>query len=74
MSQNVIDRAYAVAASQNEVTALYFSRPSSKIKDNIKIGEKGSTHFTSSEVAEVNKFHNAMNGKADCYKNQTTAA
>ncbi len=68
MSQNVIDRAYAVAASQNEVTALYFSRPSSKIKDNIKIGEKGSTHFTSSEVAEVNKFHNAMNGKADCYK------
>ncbi|WP_455259950.1 starch-binding protein [Ruminococcus sp.] len=68
MSQNVIDRAYAVAASRNEVTALYFSRPSSKIKDDIKIGEKGSTHFTSSEVAEVNKFHNAMNGKADCYK------
>lgn len=69
MSQNVIDRAYAVAASRNEVTALYFSRPSSKIKDNIKIGEKGSTHFTSSEVAEVNKFHNAMNGKADYYEN-----
>lgn len=68
MSQNVIDRAYAVAASRNEVTALYFSRPSSKIKDDIKIGQKGSTHFTSSEVAEVNKFHNAMNGKADCYK------
>ena len=68
MSQNVIDRAYAVAASRNEVTALYFSRPSSKVKDDIKIGQKGSTHFTSSEVAEVNKFHNAMNGKADCYK------
>lgn len=68
MSQNVIDRAYAVAASRNEVTALYFSRPSSKIKDDIKIGQKGSTHFTSSEVAEVNKFHNAMNGKSDCYK------
>lgn len=68
MSQNVIDRAYAVAASQNEVTALYYSRPSSSIKDQIKIGEKGSTHFTSSEVAEVNKFHNAMNGKADYYK------
>lgn len=69
MSQNVIDRAYAVAASRNKVTALYFSRPSSKIKDDIKIGEKGSTHFTSSEVAEVNKFHNAMNGKADYYEN-----
>ncbi|MGN0537985.1 MAG: starch-binding protein, partial [Acutalibacteraceae bacterium] len=67
MSQNVIDRAYAVAASRNDVTALYFSRPSSKIKDDIKLGEKGSTHFTSKEVAEVNKFHNAMVGKADYY-------
>ena len=68
MSQNVIDRAYAVAASRNKITALYFSRPSSKNKDSIKIGQKGSTHFTSSEVAEVNKFHNAMDGKADYYK------
>ncbi len=68
MSQNVIDRAYAVAASRNKVTALYFSRPSSKNKDSIQAGQKGSTHFTSSEVAEVNKFHNAMDGKADYYK------
>lgn len=68
MSQNVIDRAYAVAASRNKVTALYFSRPSSKNKDSIMAGQKGSTHFTSSEVAEINKFHNAMDGKADYYK------
>lgn len=68
MSQNVIDRAYAVAASRNKVTALYFSRPSSKVKDSIKIGQKGSTHFTSKEVAEVNRFHNAMDGKSDYYK------
>lgn len=68
MSQNVIDRAYAVAASRNKVTALYFSRPSSKNKDSIQAGQKGSTHFTSSEVAEINKFHNAMDGKADYYK------
>ena len=67
MSQNVIDRAYAVAASRNKVTALYFSRPSSTNKDSIKMGEKGSTHFTSSEVAQINKFHNAMDGKADYY-------
>lgn len=52
MSQNVIDRAYAVAASRNKVTALYFSRPSSTNKESIKMGEKGSTHFTSSEVAQ----------------------
>lgn len=67
MSQNVIDRAYAVAASRNKVTALYFSRPSSTNKESIKMGEKGSTHFTSSEVAQINKFHNAMDGKADYY-------
>lgn len=67
MSQNVIDRAYAVAASRNKVTALYFSRPSSTNKESIKMGEKGSTHFTSSEVTQINKFHNAMDGKADYY-------
>jgi len=67
MSQNVIDRAYAVAASRNKVTALYFSRPSSTNKESIKMGEKGSTHFTSREVAQINKFHNAMDGKADYY-------
>ncbi len=67
MSQNVIDRAYAVAASRNGITALYFSRPSSKVKDDIKLGSKGSTHFTSKEVAAVNHFNNAMIGKADYY-------
>ena len=67
MSQNVIDRAYAVAASRNKVTALYFSRPSSTNKESIKMGEKGSTHYTSSEVAQINMFHNAMDGKADYY-------
>ncbi len=67
MSQNVIDRAYAVAASRNGITALYFSRPSTAVKDNIKIGVKGSTHFTSKEVAEVNKFKNAMIGQPDYY-------
>lgn len=60
MSQNVIDRAYAIAASRTDITALYFSRPASTVKDSIKIGEKGSTHFISSEVAAVNHFHNAM--------------
>ncbi|MBD9121144.1 MAG: hypothetical protein EGQ04_03485, partial [Ruminococcaceae bacterium] len=67
MSQNVIDRAYAVAASRSQITALYFSRPSSKVKTDIKAGVKGSTHFTSNEVAEVNRFHNAMIGQKDSY-------
>ena len=40
---------------------------SSTNKESIKMGEKGSTHYTSSEVAQINKFHNAMDGKADYY-------
>lgn len=67
MSQNVIDRAYAVAASRDDITALYFSRPSSTYKENICGGQKGSTHFTSAEVAAVNHFHNEMIGQADYY-------
>ena len=67
MSQNVIDRAYAVAASRNNICALYFSRPQSNIKDNIKAGQKGSTAFTSKEVTEINWFHNAKNGEKDYY-------
>lgn len=67
MSQNVIDRAYAIAASRDDVSALYFSRPSSANKDSILAGQKGSTHFTSKEVAAVNHFHNAMIGQPDYY-------
>ena len=65
MSQNTIDKAYAVAASREGATALYFSRPSETEKDKIICGQKGSTHFTSPEVSAVNHFHNAMNGKRD---------
>lgn len=81
MSQNVIDRAYAIAAARDGSTALYFSRPVDsagneiKVKDNIIAGVKGSTHFTSAEVSAVNHFHNAMAGQADYYcKNSGSAA
>lgn len=67
INQNVIDRAYAIVAAQDKATSLYFSRPSQTSKDSIMIGAKGSTHFTSSEVAAVNHFHNAMNGQKEYY-------
>ena len=67
MSQNVIDRAYAIVASQNGASALYFSRPDSSVSENIYAGQKGSTHFKSAEVAAINHFHNAMNGQKDAY-------
>ena len=66
-SQNQVDRAYAVAAAQGKATSLYFSRPAATRKDSILIGQKGSTHFTSPEVAAVNHFHNAMNGTKEYY-------
>lgn len=74
MSQNVIDRAYAVAASRNDISALYFSRPSANYKEGILAGQKGSTHFTSPEVAAVNHFHNAMIGQADYYTTGSNCA
>ncbi len=74
MSQNVIDRAYAVAASRDDICALYFSRPSSNVKDNIKAGQKGSTAFKSEEVSAVNHFHNAKNGEKDYYTTGSNCA
>ena len=65
IDQNKIDRAYAVVAAQSKATSLYFSRPSSTDKESIMSGSKGSTHFTSKEVAEVNRFHNAMIGQKE---------
>lgn len=74
IDQNKIDRAYAVAAARVNATSLYYSRPYSTDKESIKAGQKGSTHFTSAEVAEVNKFHNEMIGKADYYSNSNGCA
>ena len=69
MDQNVIDRTWAIVAGQGKATSLYFSRPSSKSKQSIKAGQKGSTHFTAKEVAAVNHMHNACVGQKDYYVN-----
>ncbi len=74
VSVNTIDRAYALVASRNEATALYFSRPYATSNSDIQAGVKGSTHFTDSAVAEVNKFHNAMIGKLDYYSSSGSVA
>lgn len=62
--QATIDRAYAAYACRNDASCLYLSRPNAKGFNNIKVG-KGSTAFTAKHIAEVNKFRNAMVGKAD---------
>ncbi len=66
-AQNEVDRAYAVVAARNGSSALYFSRPAATARDSIRIGDRGSLHFTSPEIAAVNHFHNAMAGLEDCY-------
>ncbi|MDE5642745.1 MAG: starch-binding protein [Muribaculaceae bacterium] len=65
--QDKIDRAYAITACRKGETSLYFSRPAATTRNAIKMGQKGSTHFTTKEVAEVNKFRNAMAGTDDYY-------
>lgn len=67
VAQDKIDRAYAIGACRAGEAALYFSRPSATTRTTIRMGAKGSTHFTAPEVAEVNKFRNAMVGRADYY-------
>lgn len=64
VDQGIIDRAWAAYACRKGATALYLARPLTKGFSNIKIG-KGSTAFKNAHIAEVNKFRNAMTGKAD---------
>lgn len=72
--QSVIDRAYAIVGCRDGATALYFSRPSAKNFDDIKVGVKGSTHFIEKQVAEVNKFRNAMDGKKEYFSQSNGVA
>ena len=74
MSQNIIDRAYAVAASRNGSNALYFSRPGSTDKSNIRSGQKGSTAFKNTEIAAINKLKNACVGEKDYYVTENNNA
>lgn len=70
--QSVIDRAYAAYACRNGATALYFSRPNTRGFNNIKVG-KGSTSFKSAAITAVNKFRNAMVGRADWFESNGNA-
>ena len=65
LSQNVVDKAYALLAARADSQTLYLSRPFQTAHQSINYGVKGSTHFTSTEIAAVNQFHNAMVGKAE---------
>lgn len=72
--QEQIDRAYAIVSCRDKGMGLYFSRPAATDFGQIKVGQKGSTHFKDKSVAEVNKFKNAMVGKAAAYQQNGTTA
>lgn len=67
ISQAVIDRTWAIVACRNGASSLYLSRPAATNKDAIKMGVKGSTHFTSAEIAAINKLRNTAVGHADYF-------
>lgn len=74
VSQATIDKAFAILSCRNNGIGLYFSRPASNVTSNIKVGQKGSTHFTDPEISEVNKFKNLMVGLPDCYTQSGSTA
>ena len=67
VSQDKIDRIWAIGACRKDETALYFSRPAATTRNTIRMGQKGSTHFKSKEIAAVNHFRNAMVGREDYF-------
>lgn len=67
LSQNIADRAWAVLASHNDLSALYFVRPLEDEGEDVYIGDNCNTHFTSPEVAQVNILHNICNGEPDYF-------
>ncbi len=67
LSQDIIDRSYAILGSKATGSALYLSRPGSNERENIYAGNKGSTHYKSKEVAAVNHFKNALVGRKESY-------
>lgn len=67
LDQKIIDRSYAILASRSDAQALYLSRPGSTDRESIYAGKKGSVHYKSKEVAEVNHFKNALVGRSESY-------
>ena len=63
VDQKYIDRAYMLGACRLKETAVYFSRPSEKVNNRIRMGRKGSTEALESKaIGAVNIFRVNMAG------------
>lgn len=67
LDENIIDRSYAVLGARANSQSLYMSRPYERNHNSIRYGVKGSTHYTSKQVAAINHFHNAMVGTGEYF-------
>ena len=63
VSTSNINKTWALVASRNKATALYFARTKGYRTGNI--GDVDSTQCFNKEVVEVNKFHNYFNGQSE---------
>ena len=63
VSDSNINKTWALVASRNKATALYFARTNGYRGGDI--GKIYSTQCFNKEVAEVNKFHNYFNGQSE---------
>ena len=63
VSESVINKTWALVASRNQATALYFARTVGYRTGNI--GDIGSKQCFNREVAAVNRFHNYFSGQSE---------
>lgn len=70
VSQQNINKTWALVAARADAMGLYFARPSSTNLNNTPMGTASITGWANSEVAAVNKFHNAFVGQSEYISNE----
>lgn len=75
MTEDNVKMAWAFVTARAKGTPLFYARPKGagnyvRFPGQNKLGEVGSEQFKAPEVAEVNKFHNAMVGESEYLSNQ----
>lgn len=63
VSDQNINKTWALVGSRNQASALYFARPRGYGQGTL--GNIESSQWKSNEVAQVNKFHNYFNGQSE---------
>ena len=70
VSQQSISKTWALVAARADAMGLYFARPTSTNLNNTPMGTASVTGWANSEVAAVNKFHNAFVGQSEYVSNE----